>query len=298
VVAPAARQITYHRLAVTVPASWPLNDISGENLPQSDTVILPIGVAGCACGGAPDVTSVRFGATTDRPPKLTAPHQRGATIDGVHATETTGRIRNDTVVFLVIAAADASVTIQSPQPGEVQRLIATLRVVDVDSVGCPTRSAYVPLRATRASGHTGAADALVPGIPSSLISCLYGSGLFSYGQAIAPDQIAATIAILDAAPLGFSRAASGSSQCSPSAPLSAALDRDDDAGDPGEQAEFVLVARYTSGPPVTVRARIGFCGELGATNGSRDAQVSPALLNLLLSFDKVDLSWPGKYRPA
>jgi hypothetical protein len=292
---PGYQQITYHRLAIDVPADWPLNATRCGAALQN-TVILPGVVASCAGGGGADLTYVEMGGSPAFVPKLDSSETSTITIGTTSATQITGHRGTSTVIIIDDPDAFASVVITSPDAAEAQRLASSLQVVDVDSNSCQVRTAYRPLTETTDSGRAGATAALIPGTPSAITVCTYRAGLLEHGQPVPAADLASFIDTINALPTGLSRAAdqfNTAAKCEPSSPPDAALDRTDYG-----MYEYTIKVDYDTGPQLTIHARIAFCGDLGASNGSRTGQRTYELEHLLSSVSGVSVSWPENVHPA
>jgi hypothetical protein len=59
-----------------------------------------------------------------------------------------------------------------------------------------------------------------------------------------------------------------------------------------------VTATYDTGPDVVVLARLGQCGDLGASNGTRTGQRTDALAAQLVSAAGESVGYPGAVGPA
>ena len=292
---PPTQQVTYHHLAISVPASWQLND-QHCGAPQGDTVLLPGPVLACLVGEAPDITVVRF-----RPVYEPTIVGNDATwtddqVDGHFAHRATGRYHSYPAIVVDVPDAQAAVLITAPTMAEAADLEQTLRVVDVDSYGCHTHQQLVPLIQTPAPTVPGADQSLVPGQPTSLSVCGYESDLLSGSGQVPSDQLDQSVAMLRDLPPGLSRAPDRFNQpvsCTETDDLSLALDRDD-----SETPWYEVLVHYRSGDTLTLRVRLAFCGDLGVSNGAVTAQWSNDLVSFVSQFSHVGAATPQYTHPA
>lgn len=294
------QQVTYHHLAITVPASWQIND-ERCGTPQSNTVLLPGGTLGCAVASPSNVTWVAFGRDQDS--LANDATREETTLDGASAIKWTGVTKDgvggfaDGVPALVldVPSADPSVLIASPDRQELDRLASAVHVVNSASDGCPSEEPYRALTDEPMPDHAGADEQLIPGEPASLIVCAYdgehqlgGSGVVT-GEALTSD-----VAMLRALPSGLSRAPDNSydhGSCTQTADPSKALDRD-------PEAYFIVLARYDSGAVLKLYVRVGTCGDLGVTNGTVTGQLSADLVRFVATVTRTTVTSPMNVHPA
>lgn len=294
---PSGRQmVTFHGLAVTVPAAWTMNDTQcGE--PIHPTVITDGESDACLLGHLPLVDSVRFFLTPW----------------GVAQTQTEGL--NDTVTTVRIPGAAASATEratatqQVSAPGAVpfrikvslsaggvgamvigtdeqraRQLVATLRSTAYDTSGC---ASAVPSTATLPTGgrpaHPGAEQQLIPGHPTAITICRYFAGGFEQAAIIAPAQLARFVATVNAVPRGVSRSKNPAAPyCRPVDHPPARLTVEAKPDQTGWLTDnYLVVVRYGDGTAIPLLSRWAFCGDLGITNGNIAGQRTGSLLTAL-----------------
>jgi hypothetical protein len=293
--APPTQQVTYHHLSISVPASWQLND-QHCGAPQGDTVLLPAPVLSCLTGAKPDVTVVRFQDVFE--PTIVGKDAQWTDdqVDGHFAHRATGRYSDYPAIVINVPDAQAAVLITAPTMAGAEDLEQTLRVVDVDSYGCQTNQLLVPLLRTPAPTVPGADQSLVPGRPTSLSVCGYEGDLLSGSGQVPNDQLDDSLAMLRGLPPGLSRGPDRDNQpisCTETDDLSLALDRDQT-----DTPWYEALVHYASGDTLTLRVRLGFCGDLGVSNGAVTAQWSNDLVMFVSRFSHVGAAYPQYTHPA
>jgi hypothetical protein len=270
------QQVTYRRLAVTVPASWTLNNARCGS-PQGNTVLLPIGTSACRMTRATGITWIELRPSGVGVPPIQDAHSNHVTVDRNPATEVTGRVEGYAVVLIDVPNARASAFVHAPDAATARRLAATIAVVQHDNHGCVSQLSYEPLTTVRAQSNPGTEQSLVPGYPSSMAVCDYTGDLLTAGKEVAPSDFARDLALLRALPRGFSLAPArfnNARNCVDSTDLAASVDRD-------RRQWYTVLVRYGAAPILVLRARIGFCGYLGITNGVVSGQSGIALVHFL-----------------
>ena len=299
-VAAGDRLVVFHGLAVEVPAAWPTNALRCAT-PQRDTVILPGAVETCLTTSRPAVPFVQFGEGTSfavLAGTLRDAHTEQTEVGGLPATRLTGRQQGRYVVAVAVPSLSAQVLASSPEQATGEALAGTVRVTDTDANGCPAHSDAVAVLPTgRPTARPGADRELVPGTPSAVVVCRYVAGLVEQSGAVDGADRTALLATLNGLPSGVSRANPKDylpSLCrTPSTAPGSVLD------DTAMDSEAYLVrASYASGPSVSVLVRLGLCGDLGASNGTRTGQLTQALAERLAAAAGNSQGWPGDVRPA
>lgn len=295
VVPAGQRVVTFHGLAVTVPAAWTANDTQcGE--PVHPTVITRGESNACLLGHLPLVDSVRF---------LLTPGGAASQTKGIEDTVTTIRIPGAAIT----ATESATATQQTSAPGAIpfrikvylpalhvgalvigtderraRALGATLRTTEYDTGGC---ASTVPSTATLPTGgppaYPGAEQQLIPGRPAAILICRYFAGGFERGATIAPARIAAFVVTINGSPPGLSRSKNPAAPyCRPVDHPPARLTVDAQTDQTGWlTANYLVVVRYPGGSAISLLSRWAFCGDLGITNGTIAGQRTVSLLTAL-----------------
>ena len=128
-----------------------------------------------------------------------------------------------------------------------------------------------------AADRPGESAALLPGQPDSITACRYLAGWLEQGVGLSGAAARKFTATLNGLPPGLSRTTDlGLVRCRPAGALGSV---DDPLA--GDSMAYRIQAHYPDGPEVGLVARVGWCGELGITNGVRTGQCTMALVNLL-----------------
>lgn len=292
---PPTQQVTYHHLSISVPASWRLNyQFCGS--PQGDTVLLPGPVLGCLTGAAPNITVVRFQQAYE--PTVVGKDTTWSDdqVDGHLAHRATGRYADYPAIVVDVPDAQAAVLITAPTMAGAEELEHTLRIVDVDSYGCPAHQQLVPLLQTPAPSVPGADHSLVPGQPVSISVCGYEDDLLAGSGQVPSDQFDESLAMLRGLPQGLSRGPDRDNQpisCTETDDLSLALDRDNST-----TPWYEVLVHYADGDTLTLRVRLGFCGDLGVSNGAATGQWSNDLVTFVSRYSHVGSANPQYTHPA
>ena len=173
--------------------------------------------------------------------------------------------------------------------------MASLRVNAVDVHGCRSRVTDVgnlpggPIGPPR----PGLADALLPDQPASVSVCRYLAGWLEQGALLSGPALRAFASTLDRLPTGLSRATEpGLIRCRSRGSLGSL---DDELASDSEA--YRIEARYPSGRTVILIARLGWCGDLGVSNGVRTGQRSQQLATLLTDAVGNGQGWPSTVAP-
>jgi hypothetical protein len=292
---PAAgtRRVYFHGLSIDVPGKW-ATDATRCGAPIKDTVVDgDSGSDSCLILPLPKVSSATF--TTWRQggyhQPLTNPTQQSIKIDGRPATLTTGTLRGAHATVLVIPDLRAQVTVLTPSLTLGDQLVRTARVTDVDDNGCPARMSYVDLTSPPTSGPS---DVMVNGAPTKVAVCRYLSTFLESGATLTDTQAGQLVTILNDLPPGLS--AADTSTYSPSLCRTAESASQKYVEDIDDQ-DFSIRATYSESPPLVVYVRLGFCGALGASNGTRAGQRTDGLAQRLVQLGGSDVGWPGSVHP-
>jgi hypothetical protein len=290
--------VTFHGLSITVPASWPVDHYSCGL--TSSVVELPSFVTlACLRGPSPQFTIVQFFEGTQPLPKDRVTRTTRTTISGLAATRVeadraVGPSVTDRAAFgYVVPELHASVLIR-PARGETgEDLAASLRVDAVDVHGCSSMVRDVnELPRSATSDRTGMTQALIPGQPVSASVCRYQAGWLEMGNRLSGAALRAFTATLNGLPVGLSRARDlGLTKCRSQGSVGSLDDYDD------SQA-YRIEVRYPDGPPVVLIARLGYCGDLGISNGARTGQRTDDMMMLLLRTVGTSNGLPAPVVPA
>jgi hypothetical protein len=286
--APGFQVITYHGLSITVPASW-LVTVGEPCQPDRSIVELPSwGSNMCTRDADPDVTIVELLGQAGPPASMEVTSTSHTTISGLPAIRTDG-IRNGgefpgrSAFSYSIPALQVVVQIMPASDQIARELDASLRVDAVDAHGCRSRVTEIATLPSHPVSHrSGLTEALLPGQPTSVSVCRYTSGWLeqrytsswleqgAFLSGAAAQQLTAT---LDRLPTGLSRS---------NTPTLIQCAGHDDASPEGDYHDaFQFEARYPEGPPVVLIARLGWCGDLGISNGARTGQRTEDLVTAL-----------------
>jgi hypothetical protein len=237
---PWARQwVDTHGIEVAVPARWKLNR-GTCGTPTADTVLWnEDGVATCLIPRRPGLSVVVFGGFLGRSNGWLQRHAKRVTIDGAEALRY--RVRNE--VELYFPHRHITVTVQSPHRALLRQILASVRIVKVNTDGCPTRR-FVP------KGAVG------------LVGCYYEAGWLDRSNSVGSRAAQRVSSVLNHASWGSSPAPRGSiasSECGPS-----------------WNAFSIAYFEYAHRPPVAVTAHLDGCTHLGASNGKWTVRMSHA----------------------
>jgi hypothetical protein len=275
---PGFQTVTFHGLSITVPSSWLIPGEPGE--PGGEACKLSRehdGLPGArnACGypDAPSVAFVEFIEGND-PLGLTGPIKITKTrISGIAVTRADGLWAARAAFGYTVPTLRASVLIVPAQGQTGADLAGSLQVNAVDSHGCPAAVADVAeLPRNQPPAREGAADTLVPGRPAVLRVCRYIRGRLEQGAALTGPQATGLVTVLANLPPGLNRADPDTflpELCHPPA---------EDVNTVDDVEAYRIQADYPVGKPVVVVVRLGLCGDLGASNGSRTGQRTDALV--------------------
>jgi hypothetical protein len=254
---PAWRWVDTHGIELAVPARWRLNR-QRCGTPQANTVLwLEDGVLQCLAGGPSGLSVVEFGSILRRPHGWYRRHTTPVTIDGARARRwSAGRVKGSHQVQLMFPRRGITVTVLSPRRSLLRGILASVRTVRVNEIGCPTRPAPAYGLGSRRSGP------FVPKGAVRMIGCSYHGRWLDRSKRVGRRAAARLSHALNDAEYGFSRAPRGSilpSICG------------------STWRESLIVARfeYPARPPVSVTAHIEGCFRLGASNGRWAVRMAP-----------------------
>jgi hypothetical protein len=277
---PGLQVVTFHGLSITVPSSWRVNEPEVCKLSR-EVVLLPGPRLTCLFPDTPSVAFVEFADGTT-PLRLTGPLKTTETrISGLAATRTDGFWARRPAFAYTVPALRASVLIVPALGQTGADLAASLQVDEVDSHGCSAEASDVAeLPRNKPPARPGAAETLVPGRPDVLRVCRYFAGRLEQGVALTGSQATELLTVLASLPAGLSRARQANysaALCATPVPFPDTID----GKDRSDVEAYRIEADYPSGNPVIVVVRLGLCGDLGASNGSRTGQRTDALWKAL-----------------
>jgi hypothetical protein len=270
--APAGmRPVTFHGLTFDVPEDWGLNRTQCGS-PVADTVVLPGIQPACLELPAPRVSTLTFTWSSNRTGGVPI-H-----LDGHPAV----RYTRPNMVEFVVPDLHAVAAITSPSPAIVRKVAGTASVTARDVNGCASRRHDTAVLPTgKPAVRAGADRTLIPGHPNAVVVCRYAGGLLE--QSAKVKSVARFVATFDHLPAGLSQAKPGART-----PMACAEPID----------AYVVQVRYPDGPPLTVWARIAWCGKLGASNGTATGQRTDPMMTALTSAVGATSGWPGVVGPA
>jgi len=252
---PWARQwVDTHGIEVAVPAQWQL----GRGLcgtPKANTVLWNIdGIATCATSEPSGLSVVVFGGFLGRSAGWLQRHAKHVTIDGAEALQ----YRRGNEVELYFPHRGMSVTVQSPHRALLRQILASVRIVKVNTDGCPTR----PHPSYRIGSSPRAGQRFIPAGAAGLIGCYYEAGWLDRSNRVGSSAARRVAKVLNHASWGSSPAPRGSiasSECAPS-----------------WHTFSIAYFEYAHRPPVAVTAHLDGCTHLGASNGNWGVRMSHA----------------------
>ncbi len=285
----------FHGLTFRLPGPWPLNKRGCDGLPTQDTVLVPVGSAGTGCGKRlPHHSSVRLSRvlTAGQLPKLKGPTRTTTTIGGHRATLVRGTTINrpggdvqggDAAAILTIPAIDVTAVVISPTKSMIGKIVGTADTVAQDPFGCAARRAGLqPLPTGRPPARPGADTALVPGRPTGAAICRYVGGWLEMSAVVT--KLGALQRTLNSLPAGLSTTGPQDRNCPPK------YFADNEAS--------VIRIGYADGGHFDVITRIGECGLLGASNGTRTGQRLWSLVTLVTDAVQGSSGFPQTVQPA
>lgn len=261
------RWVGTHGIEVAVPAGWRLNrGVCGT--PKANTALWnEDGVFDCLTGQPRGLSVVEFGSFIRRPRGWYERRTTRVLIDGALARRwRAGAVAGSPAVHLAFPRRGISVTVLSPHPSLLHRILASIRTVRVDVNGCPTRPHPVYRRGRRPR----VSQPFVPQGAARMVGCSYHGRWLDTSNRIGPRAATRLARALDAAPSGFSHAHRGStlpSACRPS----------------WRDSLIVVRFEYADRPPVSVAAHLDGCSALGASNGRWAVRLRPPWVHRLVS---------------
>jgi hypothetical protein len=257
---PWARQwVDTHGIEVAVPAQWQLNrGLCGT--PKANTVLWNNGIVlACATGQPLGLSVVEFGGVLNRPAGWYRRHATRVSIDGAEAFRVNaGVVAGSREVQLIFPLRGITVSVMSPHPALLRQMLASVRIVKVNAVGCPTR----PHPSYRTGSRPNSGRRFVPAGATGLVGCYYEAGWLDRSNRVGSSAAQRVAKVLNHAAWGSSRAPRGSiasSECGPS-----------------WNSFSIAYFEYAHKPPLPVTAHLDGCTHLGASNGTWGVRMSHA----------------------
>lgn len=288
------QQVSSLGLEVAAPGAWPINPWPCDPAPPAQVLrgqgIIPL--CGQVRGSA---ASVEIQPLVDEgvpapPSPAAAPAVRQLTLAGVPASSSTVRLADGrTHITLTVPARRVQMVVVSPDAAIAQRVLASARLVDVDSFGCATSQPPDPSWSRRRPGPKVSLRAAAA--PTALAVCAYqdlrrspdgtpparGTGVLVASTVLTGAELASAVASIDGAAAGPSPDARAGS-CLPGTP---------------EDAPLWLHARYADGRSTPVRVRYSACTDRWTATPDGMSQVTAAQLEALLKPVHTGYGFPG-----
>lgn len=300
--APNLQPVTFHGVTVQVPAAWKFHDTECGT-PTHDTWTVPLPEPACGLSPIPDVTSVQFnelGGTDLTQPKgwiisrITLPGP--IPVPAVRAAAPAGK--SPYSVWISVPSRSAAVLVTAHQQSTVDALVKSVTVVDQDVNGCPASAQDVnELTAGGPPRRPGADKEMMPAGVQAIRGCRYVAEYLEQSATISGTAATTFAAVLNAAPTGFSVAPTDTYTKDICRDPSAAAGEANNLTSSDAEA-YRLEVDYPTGPPVVLVARLGWCGNLGESNGTRSGQRTSAVTTALVDLVGSGQGWPGSVSPA
>jgi hypothetical protein len=279
---PALQWVGTHGIEVAVPAAWKLGR-GTCGTPQANTVLWnEDGNALCLTGQPSGLSVVEFNSFLREPRGWYRRHTTPVTIDGVHARRWgADEVRGSHEVQLAFPGRDISITVLSPDPALLRRILASVHTVSTDANGCPTH----PDSEFRRGSKQIATQPFVPAEALRMTGCSYQGRWLDHSNRIGAAAARRLANALDAAPYGFSHA--------PRHTILPSI-----CGSTWRGSVIVTRFAYATRPSVSVAAHLDGCSHLGASNGRWGILLRPAWVNLIVRDARYFGSFPdmSKYR--
>ncbi|MEU4642249.1 hypothetical protein [Micromonospora sp. NPDC023814] len=293
---------------IRVPAHWTVND-SGCGMTDAPSVVRGVGPQpscftpepahkelaeiGERPGGGP-LTELPAREPSGRPSAGALP-ERAVEVSGVPAVRAEGRLPDGRYAGTVtVSARQVAVTVRTRDEATTRRILDSLRLVETDHAGCPTRRPFVASAPPPEQDRSGAPvpevamlpgrTPFVPADPSSIAICAYGEERDGvHGDRL---RTSARLTGSDAAALAsaLNRARPGGNPD---------LAGNDCRPDPARYDALLLVRGPDGETPV--RVTYSGCSELGLDNGVRRAAVTMTLLAQMMRPLKTGYSMRAKF---
>ncbi|MCU1593151.1 MAG: hypothetical protein JWO12_543 [Frankiales bacterium] len=265
-------------LEVYAPGSWPFNGWSGCGPPPPALIERDQGaVAGCGSDSVVP-SSLRIQGLQPPNPRSTSqpasqPSSKPASVDLGSASGSVSRGQTADGRFratVEVPALQAEVSVESPDKKTVDAIVSSVRAVDIDGVGCPTRLGAAPSWDHASTGP--AVDLSRPGQVVSVSVCHYEPSRSSDATPVLASSIRLTGVQADAAVTAIERSAAGALPAVP----------EDQCQREPERNPLWLHIAYAHADPVPVHVRYSTCEQRWTASPSGVSQVSQAQLQALL----------------
>lgn len=246
-------------MQIQVPDSWTVNEYSCGHMTENPTVVRGQAVQLMCAPAVPPGKEVAFlttAAARDSQLKLTS---APTTVDGLPAVRAVGRLNDGRYAGSVtVADKDVAVTVFTKSEELTARILDSVRLVDVDHLGCAAATTVSPADLKPVPGRPA-----VPPASPNLVICLYGDGPRLQSSTKVTGAAAEEI-------LAAVRAAKEGQN--PDPPASQCV------SGPAKAPDLVLLP--AGGVPLTVV--FSPCTGRGVTDGQHWSQLSSALLGKLM----------------
>jgi hypothetical protein len=200
VVPTGTQPVSFHGLQLFVPAAWTLQH-TRCGTPLTDTAVVRDGspVATCFLNEPSGLTVAELHPLDSPDGKvLDARAREPLSVDGHAARRGEGTAFGRSVEVLSVPDVGVVVEARSPDLALRHRIVASARVVPVDSLGCLDHVA--PLAPSGQSDHEGAAEALVPGSPVSASVCRYSGSWLMRSLALPDSRLTGLVQLMNSLP--------------------------------------------------------------------------------------------------
>lgn len=268
---------------IRVPAGWAINDF-GCGMTDAPSVVRGGGPARTCL--TPEAVHKELAIISDRvgrqPDDAQLP-RRSVTVSGVPALRAEGRLPDGRYAGTInVPRRDVAIEVRTRDEATTRRILDSLRLVQTDHAGCPTQRQPVanaplpgqepPQSPTASDTRMPPRDPFVPGDPSSVSICAYGSAL---GGTPRPERLRAStrLAGADATALAvaLNAAPAGSNPAGKACPRP----------EPADGYDVLLLVRSQDGEQ-RVLVSWNRCVGRGLDNGVRRAQLTEPLLAAIM----------------
>ena len=287
------KSINFQGLTVDVPQQWPLNATTCDK-PRVATYILPTFGEMCEASNPPNVDSVNFFTSSvelharvlmDDLPLKTPPLQiKGdLTVQATRSESTPGS--SPYLIETYVDTLGAGVLITGMTQQSANELASTLSVHDFDQNGCLANGKnYVDLPADPAQAPAASAlqKMLVPQSPARIVLCRSKSGHLQQSAVLTGSDAEDFTQTINSVTPGLSRTPEVDSLCAPALKSKTATAPGEYFGNDWLADVYTIFAVYPDGQRVSLISKLGFCGDLGVTNGVRTGQRTEELIGVLV----------------
>jgi hypothetical protein len=157
---------------IQVPDSWTVNEFGCGRMTANPTVVRGQGAQTACAPAVPAGKEVAFLSTAAAPDEQLKLTSAPTTVDGVPAVRAAGRLNDGRYAGSVIVAdKDVAVSVYTKSEDLTARILDSLRLVDVDHLGCSAATTISPADLEPLQGRPA-----VPPASPNLVICLYGDG--------------------------------------------------------------------------------------------------------------------------